>query len=135
MQDLMTNRVQLLFPTIMEGLAAEKTGDVRLLGVASEQRIASAPNVPTMKELGLGHIDPNTWYGYLVPAKTPDAIVNRLYDAISKVVTSPDLQERLKPFSFQTAITTGPQFRDLVRSESVRWQKVIRDNGIKGEAQ
>jgi tripartite-type tricarboxylate transporter receptor subunit TctC len=61
--------------------------------------------------------------------------VNRLYDAISKVVTSPDLQERLKPFSFQTAITTGPQFRDLVRSESVRWQKVIRDNGIKGEAQ
>jgi tripartite-type tricarboxylate transporter receptor subunit TctC len=135
MQDLMTNRVQLFFPTIIEGLAAAKTGDVRLLAVTSEQRLASAPDLPTMKELGLGHIDPRTWYGYLVPAKTPPAIVDRLHDAISKAVTRPDVQERLKAFSFQTVITTGPQFRDFMRAESGRWKKVIQDNGIKSDTQ
>ena len=135
MQDLMANRVQLFFPTIIEGLAGAKTGEVRLLGVSSEQRLASAPDVPTMKELGLGHIDPRVWYGYLVPAKTPPAIVDRLHDAISKSVTRPDVQERLKAFSFITIIQTGPQFRELMRSESARWQKVIQDNGIKADTQ
>ena len=135
MQDLMANRVQLFFPSIIEGLAGAKTGEVRLLAVTSEQRVASAPDVPTMKELGLGHIDPRIWYGYLVPAKTPPAIVERLHDAIAKSVTRPDVQERLKAFSFITTIQTGPQFRELMRSESARWQKVIQENGIKSDAQ
>ena len=88
-----------------------------------------------MKELGLGHIDPRIWYGYLVPAKTSPAIVERLHDAIAKAVTRPDVQERLKAFSFITTTQTGPQFRELMRSESARWHKVIRENGIKSDAQ
>lgn len=135
MQDLMGNRVQIFFSTIIEGLAASKTGEVRLLGVTTDQRLPTAPQLPTMKELGMGHIDPRTWYGFLAPAKTPAAIVERLYSALAKTVTRPDIQERLKAFSFDTAITTGPQFREFVRAESARWKKVIQDNGIKSDIQ
>jgi tripartite-type tricarboxylate transporter receptor subunit TctC len=135
LQDLIGNRVQLLFASTIEALQLAEAGEIRLLGVTSEQRLAGLPSVPTMKELGLGTIDPRTWYGYLVPAKTPAAIVDRLYDAFSKALAKPDVQERLQALNFTMRLADGPEFGRFMRAESVRWQKVIKENRISAQNQ
>jgi tripartite-type tricarboxylate transporter receptor subunit TctC len=135
LQDLIGDRVQLLFASTIEALQLAEAGEIRLLGVTSDQRLPGLPGVPAMKELGLGSIDPRTWYGYLVPSKTPAAIVDRLYVAFSKALAKPDVQERLQALNFTTKLADGPEFGRFMQAESVRWQKVIQENGIRGENQ
>src|SRR5207247_1392591 len=94
-QALQGNQIQLFFPSTAEALSLAKSGKVRLLGVTSEQRVPTLPDVPTMKELGFAEFNPRLWYAFLAPAKTPANVVSGLHDAFAKATMDASVQKQL----------------------------------------
>jgi len=89
--------------------------------------------VPTAKEAGVDNYEVPIWYGILAPAGTPRDIINRLNLELNKVVTAPDVRERLTTAGVEPMTNTPEQFASFIRSETVRYAKVIKDAGIKPE--
>jgi tripartite-type tricarboxylate transporter receptor subunit TctC len=133
MQDLIEGRVQFYFPNVVDAFEVAKSGKVRMLAVTSERRLPDIPNVPTMGELGFPDLNPVVWYGYLAPANTPGGIVDRLQEALTKAAREPDVQERLGKFGFVPSVMSAQAFGSLIKTESARWRRVIRENNIKVE--
>lgn len=129
-QALLGNQVQLFLPSTAEALPLASAGKIRLLGVTSEERLPTLPNVPTMKELGFTNFQPRLWYAFLAPAKTPAKTVSWLADGFTKALMDPAVQERFTQLGFTTDIEDSAATSALMKSEAVRWGKVIKDNNI-----
>jgi tripartite-type tricarboxylate transporter receptor subunit TctC len=110
-----------------------QAGRVRALAVLAPQRSAQLPNVPTSKESGYENFEISVWYGILAPAATPREIINRLNAELNKVISAPDMKDKMAGNGVDPLGGTPEQFRDFIRSESVRFGKVIKEAGIKGE--
>lgn len=108
-------------------------GKVRGLAVLSEKRLPTLPNVPTAKESGVDNFVMSIWYGLLAPAGTPRDTINRLNSEIHKALASPDLRKTLANSGVDPLASTPEQFASHIRSETVRYAKVIKDAGIKVE--
>ena len=91
------------------------------------------PDTPTAAEAGLEHFEVPIWYGMLAPAATPREIITRLNAELTKALTSADLKERLGSAGIEPVTSTPEQFAAFVKSETVRYAKVIKDAGIKPE--
>jgi tripartite-type tricarboxylate transporter receptor subunit TctC len=130
---LIAGQVDMLVMAVPAAAAQIQAGKVRALAVLSEKRATPLPNVPTSKEAGFDHFVVDIWYGILAPGGTPQAIVNRLNSEIHKALASPDLRDRLLTAGIQPTANTPEQFSQFIRSEQVRFAKVIRDAGIKPE--
>ena len=104
---------------------------VRPLAVLSEKRIPAIPNVPTAKEAGVDDFVIPIWYGMLAPAGTPRAIIDRLNSELHQALASADLRERLANAGVEPMTNTPEQFAAFMKSETVRYAKVIKDAGIK----
>jgi tripartite-type tricarboxylate transporter receptor subunit TctC len=105
---------------------------IRALAALTEKRLSTLPEVPTAREQGVDLVSVQ-WYGMLAPAGTPRPIVDRLAAELQKVVASPDVREKLAASGIDTVSSTPEQFADLIRSETVRYAKVIKAAGIKLE--
>ncbi|HTP96927.1 MAG TPA: tripartite tricarboxylate transporter substrate binding protein [Burkholderiales bacterium] len=110
-----------------------KAGKVRALAVLSAQRQAVLPGVPTAKEAGIDNYEVPVWYGLLAAAATPREIVGRVNQELNKALASADLKERLEAAGVEPMPSTPERFAAFIRSEAVRFAKVIKDAGIKGE--
>lgn len=130
-QGLLGNHVQMFFPSTAEALPLVKSGKIKLLAAVTEERMPSLADVPTMKELGFADFNARLWYALLAPANTPAAVVARQRDAFAKALSDPSVQERLKALGFTTEIQDAAAVSALIRSEAIRWGKVIKDNNIK----
>ena len=106
---------------------------VRPLAVLSAAREPALPDVPTMKESGVDDFVVPIWYGILAPAGTPREIVNRLNSEIHKALASADLKQRLANSGVEPLVSTPEHFADFIKSEIVRYGKVIKDAGIRIE--
>ena len=89
--------------------------------------------MPTAKESGYENFEISVWYGMLAPAATPREIINRLNAELNKAIAAPDLKEKFASNGVDPLGGTPEQFGDYIRSESVRFGKVIKEAGIKGE--
>jgi tripartite-type tricarboxylate transporter receptor subunit TctC len=110
-----------------------QAGRVRALAVLAPQRAVQLPNVPTAKESGYPDFDISVWYGILAPAATPRDVITRLNAELNKAVSANDMKEKFTTNGVDAIGGTPEQFRDFIRSESVRFGKVIKDAGIKPE--
>lgn len=110
-----------------------RANKVRPLAVLSENRVPALPDVPNMKESGVDDFVVPIWYGLLAPAGTPREIVNRLNSEIHKALNSPDLIQRLAGSGVEPLISTPEKFADFIKSETIRYAKVIKDAGIKAQ--
>ena len=110
-----------------------QAGRARALAVLSAQRAVVIPNVPTAAEAGLENFEVPIWYGILAPAATPREIITRLNGELTKALSSPDLKERLGAAGIEPRTSTPEEFAAFIRSETVRYAKVIKDAGIKPE--
>ena len=105
-------------------------GVLRGLGIPSPQRSSALPNVPTYGEAGFPNFHSATWVGFFVPAKTPNAVVEKLNTEINEVLKSPELQQKLKSIGFDPIIKTTAESMDYARNEVALWGKMSRAIGF-----
>jgi tripartite-type tricarboxylate transporter receptor subunit TctC len=130
---LVSGQVDLEIMAVPAAISQIQAGRVRALAVLAPQRATQLPNVSTAKEQGYDNFEISVWYGILAPAATPRDVINRLNAELNKVITSPDMKEKMAANGVEPLGGTPEQFRDYILSESVRFGKVIKEAGIKGE--
>jgi tripartite-type tricarboxylate transporter receptor subunit TctC len=121
------------FTALPPALSAVQSGQLRALGVASTERAAGMPDVPTFAEQGVKDQDADTLTGIVAPAGTPKEIVDVLYREIAKIVAQPDVKERLTVLGFKPVANTPDQFGARIRLEMDKWGKVVRDAKLRIE--
>jgi tripartite-type tricarboxylate transporter receptor subunit TctC len=129
-QALLSNQIQLFLPTIADAYQFVASSGVRALGVTSDRRLESLPDVPTTKELGLPDFTARIWYGYLAPTGTPAAAIARLRDAFTRAIEHPPIQRRLAAMHYNAEVTGAEEFARFMQAEAKRWGGVIRANRI-----
>ena len=108
-----------------------KDGKLRALAVADGKRSPLLPDVPTLTEAGVPGHDYGFWIGLVAPVGTPSEVVNQLNQQIARIISSPNLQERLMTLGFRTVGSTPAYFEAHIKMETVQWSRVVREGGIK----
>ena len=121
------------FTALPSSLSAVQAGQLRALGIASAERSASLPEVPTYAEQGVKDQDADTLTGIVAPAGTPKEIVDLLYREIAKIVAQPDVKERLTVLGFNPVANTPEQYGERIKLEIDKWGKVVRDAKLRIE--
>lgn len=129
MNDLVGGQVNVAFETAASATPQIKAGRVRPLAITTAKRSPALPEVPTIAESGLRGYEVLTWYGLLAPAGTPKEIVSRLHSEVVKILQSPDIKERLAGISSDPGGNTPEEFAKVIRQETVKWTKVVKDSG------
>ena len=130
---LMGGEVQLLFTSVPAALPHVNANRVRALGVSINERSAALPKVPTIAEAGLPGYYAASWYGLLLPAGTPRAVVGTLSKEIVAIMKVPDVREKMLAQGFEPVGDTPEGFAKFIREEIARWEKVVKAAGIKPE--
>lgn len=130
LNDLMGGQVPIMFDNLPSSIGHIKAGSIRALAVASERRIASLPSVPTFKELGLAEVNEPAWYGVVVPARTPAAVVQRLNEALRKVLAQPEVAARLQDGGAVPVGNSPQAFAAEIRAELEKMRQVARQQHI-----
>ena len=128
--DLLAGNIQLIFATAASSIGHIKAGKIRPLAVTTAKRSALVPELPTIAEAGLPGFEANNWNGFLVPAKTPRPVINRLNKEIAGALSLPDIKEFLFKQGLDAAPSTPEDFGAYIRSEMDKWAKVIKAAGI-----
>ena len=131
--DLLGGQVQIMFSTMPPALPHVRDGKLRALAVTSAKRSPAAPELPTVDETALPGFEANTWHGVVVPAGTPGAIVARLNREIVAILRLPDVVERFSSQGAEALGSTPEEFAAYIKSETLKWAKVVRDSGAKAE--
>ena len=131
--DLLGGHVQLAALSVASGMPNIKAGKLRGLVVTSTKRSPALPDVPTIAESGFPGFEAVGWLGILVPNGTPPAVIARLNVEFGKVMGNADVQKALIAQGVEPTTSTPEAFGAMVRSETAKWQKVVRDAGIKPE--
>ena len=130
---LLAGEIQVMFAPIVAVLPQVKAGRLRALGVTSAKRSAATPELPTLAEAGLTGYEISSWFGLFVPASTPNAVVDKLYKDTLRVLKSPDVLERFAKEGAEPVGNSPLEFNTYVRAEFVKYNKFIKDNGIKAD--
>ena len=131
--DIMGERIDMMFQVIPSVLGQIRAGKLRALAVTSPDRVPTLPGVPTMAEAGLPAYTAVTWNGIVAPANTPDAVIDKVNAALHAVLALPELQRRFAATGQEIVISSPAQFAALLRSEVGKWRAVIREAGIRGD--
>jgi tripartite-type tricarboxylate transporter receptor subunit TctC len=131
--DLVTGRVAMGFVNTSTTLSQIRGGKLRAIGVAERQRIAAAPDIPTIAESGYPGFEATPWLGLGARAGTPREITGRLNEAATRVLARPETVGRMEKIGIEARPMTVEQFTAFVRAETARWGDIIRRSGAKAE--
>ena len=130
---LISNEAQLSFLGIMIVQAQQSAGRMRAIAVTSAKRSSVFPDLPTIAEAGVPGYEFSAWYGVLIPAAAPKAIVSTWNTSIVKALRSPDMAERIAREGAEVIASSPEQFGSHMKTEFAKWAKVVKDNGLKVE--
>jgi len=130
---LLSGETALLFATIPSAIQHFATGKLRPLGVSSLKRSVALPNVPSIAEAGVPGFEATEWNGGLVPAGTPRAAIDRLYQAVAKSAAIAEVHDRIITLGAEPVASTPEDFGAFIRREFGVWAKIIREVGIRVE--
>ena len=130
MPDLIAGQVQLSFVTYTAAGPHIKTARLRALGVTTARRSPTLPELPAIAETVPGY-DSAVWYGFAAPAGTPVEIVARLNSEVLRVLAAPDFRTRITLEAVAPIGSSPEEFGNFIKSEIVRWAKVVKDSGAK----
>ncbi|HEX2010498.1 MAG TPA: tripartite tricarboxylate transporter substrate binding protein [Roseateles sp.] len=129
--DLVAGNTQLLFDSIVSGMPHVKDGRLKALAVTGRTRSTLAPELPTVSESGLPGYESVTWFGIYGPKGLPPAIVARLNSEFNAAMQSAEVRERLAKLGAEPAGGSSPaQFAAMVKADSERWGRLIRERKI-----
>jgi tripartite-type tricarboxylate transporter receptor subunit TctC len=133
MADLMGNRIQLFFSSASAALPQIKGGKLKALAVTTPQRMNSLPQVPTVAEVAIPGFSYSLWGGLFAPADTPAAVVQSLNKEVNAIMSSPDIRTRFETDNLNVPRNTPAEFAEYVRSEAVKFEKLVKDANLKAE--
>jgi tripartite-type tricarboxylate transporter receptor subunit TctC len=128
MMDVMSGHLAMTFATLGQVQPQLKSGKLKALGISSDTRYASMPDIPTFKEQGIDVVT-TEWFGLLAPAGTPPAIIAKLNGEVKQIMSNPELGDRLA--SIELASSTAEFLNDFIKTEVTRWSPVIKELKIK----
>ncbi len=131
--DLLGGHISMLFPTMTIALPHVNAGKLRALAVIAPRRSTALPEVPTMAEAGYPGVTMTSWYGVMAPAGTPRPVIDKLAAEITKVLSMPDVRERVASQFAEPIGSTPAAFGKLIASEISTWTAVAKASGIKAE--
>jgi tripartite-type tricarboxylate transporter receptor subunit TctC len=133
LNDVMAGHIQLFFADTAITPPLIAAGKIRALGVSSKTRTAVMPDVPTISESGVPGFEAVSWHLIVAQGGTPPQIVNKLHDDIKAVIRSPEIQQQMLAMGLIPVDTpTVEELQGFVRSEIVRWGKIVQQVGIAG---
>jgi tripartite-type tricarboxylate transporter receptor subunit TctC len=131
--DLLAGNVHVAFMVPGNVQQFVSQGRLKLLATTGEKRFPSAPDVPTLIELGYHDLEATGWVGFLAPGGTPKPIVERLHRELVKILRTPEMTARLREMEFEVVASTPEQFASWIRAETGRWGAVVKSTGAKPE--
>lgn len=129
--DVLANNIQVGYGTVLSLRPHFKAGKLRWLAMTAKQRSPSAPEIPTLAESGVPGYEVDQWYGIIASSKVPRPIVEKLSQAISEGIKSPDVAQRLAAEGSIPVGSTAEQFTAHIRGEVGKWRKLVQDAGLK----
>ena len=123
----------LISPAVAQMSGLAKGGKIRFVAVMNDERLPGLPSVPTFKESGFPGIDVHVWYGLLGPAGLPAPVLARLNTEINAALQQPDVKDLFEKQSLRLIGGTPERLAALMQSETTRWNRVVKDAGIKPE--
>ena len=133
MPALLAGQVQMIFDPLPSSLPHVQNGKLRALAISTAKRSPAAPDLPTAAEAGVQGFESSLWYGLLLPAGASSALVAQLNKATNDALRSPELLERFAALGAEPQGSTAAAFRVYIAAEILKWGKVIKAAGIKGE--
>lgn len=130
MTDVVSGQVDLGINTLANTVPMAAGKKIRPLAVTSRQRVLSLPDVPTVAEFGLAGYDVEQWFGILAPAKTPDAIAQKLHREVAKIMERPDIRSRLEQQGYTIGVFGPDVFSTTIKNDIERFNKVSKAIGL-----
>src|SRR5262245_2399228 len=130
---LLAGQVQAVVETVPGVVGQVQSGQLRALGMSSEKRRPLFPEVPTVTEGGIAGYEVSSWNGFVVPARTPDAIVMRLNAEVARAIAEPDMAKRFAEFGLVPKTSTPQEMQAVYNADVERWRGVIERANLKLE--
>ena len=131
--ELLASRLDATLTALSTALPHIQSGSLRVLGVASAERSQIYPEASTLREQGLSSVVASGWYGFMAPAATPGAIVDRLQAEAMRALADPEVKQKLLVQGLEARPGTAAEFGKFIDDETRKWSEVIRAAGLKGE--
>jgi len=128
--DVIGGNIPLVFNDLTTAIQPYKAGRIKILGVSTVKRVPQIPEVATIDETVPG-FEAYTWFGVLVPAGTPQSIVDRLSRESMKILQSEEIKKRFAEVGAEPVGNTPQQFADFMAAETVKWAKVVKASGAR----
>jgi tripartite-type tricarboxylate transporter receptor subunit TctC len=130
--DVIGGRVTMTFQNTGSILPTVREGKLRGLAVTSLKRSSAIPELPTMIEAGVPEFEVTSWFGLLAPAGTPAPIIAKLHKQAVEIVQHPFMRENFGKIGVDVVADAPDAFATIIRTDTAKWAKVIKDAGIKG---
>ncbi len=129
--DAIAGHVEVMFSLISTQAPHVRSGRLRALAVTNAKRSAALPDVPTVAESGYPGFEANGWLGFVFPAKTPKAVVDRMHRDLAAVIDSQEVRTQLADLGLDAESSDPARFHALIKSDHARWDKVVRTAGLR----
>ncbi len=130
--DLIAGNTDIMFDNLPSSINFIRAGKLKALAVTSSKRSALFPDLPTIAEAAdLPNYEATSWFGIVIPAKTPPDIAAKISETVIKAVRSPAVREQLSAIGAEPIGNTNEQFGDYIKKEIAKWTKVVKDSGAK----
>ena len=130
LNDLLGGQVNLMFDVLGSSLPYIQTGKLIPLAVTSAKRSSLLPNVPTMAEAGVSGYEFTGWHGIAVRAGTPAPVIDKLNSTLNAIFKEPEFRKKWEALGTPVVAGSAAQFGELIKRETVRLGKVVRDSGV-----
>ncbi len=123
----------MMFPALVAAHPYVQSGRVRVLGVTTRERTALAPEIPTVREAGVPGYEVGAFIGLFAAKGTADAPLERIHDVVTRTLAMPEIREAMLKVGLDPIVASQANFKEMVRSETARWAKVIKEANIQTE--
>ncbi len=131
--DLLGNQIAIMFDNMPSAINHVRAGKLRPLAVTTAKRSPELPDVPTVAEAGVPGYEATSWFGMFAVAGTPKPVLDKLNASLTKVLAEPAVRAKIKEQGGEVVSETPEQFASFIKSEAVKWGKVVKDSGASAD--
>jgi tripartite-type tricarboxylate transporter receptor subunit TctC len=133
MQDVISGHVKIMFSSLVQTTPFIKSGQLIALGTGGAKRNPVLPDVPTIAEAGVPGYVADNWWGVVAPAGLPQPIIDKVYKDIQLTLQAPELKAQFDREGATTLTMTSAEFSDYIKTEIVKWERVVKEGNFTGK--